>query len=157
MIKAIVEDAYVLGISKMVLGNLEGIRGNNHKGRKANSLIHNFWSYEYITRRFREKAEEFGIEVAEQPEGWTSSKCPKCGSNHICRRKRLFKCVDCSLEAHRDVVGVLNIAALHSGGCQALGVMAHPLLLRWNGVRWEPKRAMNNQPMKTLEARDLPT
>jgi hypothetical protein len=34
-------------------------------------------------------------------------------------------------------------------------VMAHPLLLRWNGMRWEPRRAMNNQPMNILEARIL--
>jgi len=34
-------------------------------------------------------------------------------------------------------------------------VMAHPLLLRWDGMRWEPRRAMNNQPMNTLEARIL--
>ena len=27
------------------------------------------------------------------------------------------------------------------------GVVAQPLLLRWNGMKWEPKRAMN-----TLEA-----
>ena len=31
-------------------------------------------------------------------------------------------------------------------------VMAHPLLLRWDGMRWEPRRAMNNQPMNILEA-----
>ena len=34
-------------------------------------------------------------------------------------------------------------------------VMAHPLLLRWDGMRWEPRRAMNNQPMNTLEVRIL--
>jgi len=32
-------------------------------------------------------------------------------------------------------------------------VVAHPLLLRWNGMRWEPKRAMNNRPMNAIEAR----
>ena len=43
MVKTIVEDAHELGISKM-LGRLKGIREDNHKGRKANSMIHNFWS-----------------------------------------------------------------------------------------------------------------
>ncbi|MFN3622401.1 MAG: transposase, partial [Nitrososphaerales archaeon] len=57
VIKAIVEDAYTLGISKIVLGKLKGIRKNNHNG-KANSMINNFWSFGYIVRRFREKAEE---------------------------------------------------------------------------------------------------
>jgi hypothetical protein len=31
--------------------------------------------------------------------------------------------------------------------------VAQPLLLRWNGMRWEPRRAMNNQSMNALEAR----
>ena len=58
-----------------------------------------------------------------------------------------------------DVVGALNIAgndgtiipSLHRG--RDNGVVAHPTLLRWNGMKWEPKRAMNNRPMNTLEAR----
>jgi len=59
--------------------------------------------------------------------------------------------LNCGLEAHRDAVGVLNIGYRRGGSIN--GVMAYPLLLRWNGMRWEPKRAMNNQPMNTLEAR----
>jgi hypothetical protein len=55
------------------------------------------------------------------------------------------------LEANRDAVGVLNIGHLYGGGVN--WVVAHPLLLRWNGMRWEPRRAMNKQPMNTLEAR----
>ena len=44
------------------------------------------------------------------------------------------------------------MAALRNGGV-AIGVVAHPLLLRWDGMKWEPRRAMNNRPMNTLEAR----
>ena len=42
MVKAIIEDAYALGVSKVVLGELKGIRKNSHNG-KANSMINNFW------------------------------------------------------------------------------------------------------------------
>jgi IS605 OrfB family transposase len=149
MIKTIVEDAYQLGISKIVLGRLKNIRTKNHN--KANSMINNFWSFNYIVRRFKEKAEEYGIEVEEKSEYKTSSKCPLCRSEDIMTRGRLFKCLCCGLEANRDAVGVLNIGHLHGGGVN--GVVAHPLLLRWNGMKWEPKRAMNNQPMNALEAR----
>ena len=38
----IVEDAHQLGISKMVLGRLKGIRGNSHNSAKANAMINNF-------------------------------------------------------------------------------------------------------------------
>jgi putative transposase len=150
MIKTIVEDAYQLGISKIVLGRLKNIRTENHNNNKANAMINNFWSFSYIVRRFKEKAEEYGIEVGEVSEYKTSSKCPYCGSENVTNRGRLFKCYDCGLEAHRDAVGVLNIGYLNGGGVN--GVVAHPLLLRWDKMRWEPRRAMNNRPMNTLEA-----
>jgi putative transposase len=148
MVKTIVEEAYRLGVSKIELGKLKGVRNNSHNG-KANTMINNFWSFSYIVRRFKEKAEEYGIEAGEVSEYKTSSKCPYCGSENVTNRGRLFKCYDCGLEAHRDAVGVLNIGHLNGGGVN--GVVAHPLLLRWDGMRWEPRRAMNNRPMNTLE------
>jgi putative transposase len=151
MIKTIVEDAHQLGISKIILGRLKSIRNNSHSNSKANAIINNFWSFNYIVRKLREKAEESGIKVEEKSEYKTSSKCPFCHSEDITTKGRLFKCLDCGLEANRDAVGVLNIGHLHGGGVN--GVVAHPLLLRWNGMRWKPKKAMNNQPMNTLEAR----
>jgi putative transposase len=150
MIKTIVEDAHRLRISKIVLGRLRGIRSDSHNG-KANAMINNFWSFDYIVRRFREKAEEYGIEVREVSEYRTSNRCPLCHSEIIITKGRLFKCLSCGLEAHRDAVGVLNIGCLNGGNVN--GVVAHPLLLRWNRMRWEPKRATKNQPMNTLEAR----
>jgi len=150
MIKTIAEDAYRLGISKIVLGRLKGIRSDSHNG-KANAMVNNFWSFDYIVRRFREKAEEYGIEVEEKSEYKTSSECPFCHSENITTKGRLFKCLNCGLEAHRDAVGVLNIGCLNGGSVN--GVVAHPTLLGWNGMKWEPKRAVNNQPMNTLEAR----
>jgi putative transposase len=151
MIKTIVEDAYQLGISKIVLGRLKGVRNNSHYNAKANVMINNFWSFNYIIKRFREKAEEYGIEIEEKSEYKTSSKCPFCCSEDIMTRGRLFKCLSCGLEANRDAVGVLNISYLHGGSIN--GVVTHPLLLRWNGMRWEPRRAMNNQSMNIPEAR----
>ncbi|MGC8937185.1 MAG: hypothetical protein ACP5KV_07500, partial [Candidatus Methanomethylicaceae archaeon] len=59
-------------------------------------------------------------------------------------------------EANRDAIGVLNIGLAQGAKPPAEavnGAVARPLLLRWDGMRWEPKRAMNNQPMNTIEAR----
>jgi putative transposase len=158
MIKAIVEDAHHLKISKIVLGRLKGIRDNSHNG-KTNAMINNFWSFNYIVKRFKEKAEEYGIEVVEVSEYWTSSECPFCHSKGTRRHRGLFYCEKCEMAMNADVVGALNIAgndgtiipSPHRG--RDNGVVAHPKLLRWNGMKWEPKRAMNNQPMNTLEAR----
>jgi putative transposase len=79
-------------------------------------MINNFWSFNYIVRRFKEKAEEYSIEVEEKSEYKTSSKCPLRHSEDITTRGRLFKCLCCGLEANRDAVGVLNIGYLHGGG-----------------------------------------
>jgi len=159
MVKVIVDDAAQLNISKIIIGDLRGIRESNRENGKANSMIHNFWSHAYIIQRFREKAEEYGIEVIEVDEYKTSSICPGCGSNKTVKQGRLFRCLNCGVEAHRDAVGVLNIglaqgAELLAGAIN--GAMARPLLLRWNGMRWEPKRAVSIRPMNTLEARISP-
>ncbi|MCD6369348.1 MAG: hypothetical protein J7L38_06100 [Thermoproteales archaeon] len=44
------------------------------------------------------------------------------------------------------------MGTLRNGG-MSIGLAAQPLLLRWDGYRWEPKKTMNTRPMKTLEAR----
>ena len=110
------------------------------------------WSFRWIIQRLKEKAEEYGIEVEEVSEYRTSSICPRCKSEKAVRRGRLFKCLNCGFEAHRDVVGVVNMGTLHNGG-MPIGLVAQPLPLRWNRMKWEPRRAMNTRPMKTLEAR----
>jgi len=163
MVKTIVDNAYHLGIREIVIGKLRGIRSNNNNSNnsKANAMVNNFWSYSYIVRRIKDKAEEYGIKVKEVNEHKTSSICIRCNSSSlsdIVKRGRLFRCLNCRLEAHRDAIGVLNIAYnndndmanLYSSPQEvdkgiAIRVMAHPLLLRWDGMRWEPRRAMNNQ------------
>jgi len=63
-----------LDISKIVLGRLKNIRTKSRNNGKANAMINNFWSFNHIVRRFREKAEEYGIEVEEKSEYKMSSK-----------------------------------------------------------------------------------
>jgi len=45
----------------------------------------------------------------------------------------------------------LNMANLYGG--TAIRVVTHPKLLKWDGMRWQPKRVMTHQPMNTIEAR----
>jgi putative transposase len=179
MVKMIVDNAYHLGIREIVLGKLKGIRSNNNNNSnnntKANAMVNNFWSYSYIVRRIKDKAEEYGIKVKEVNEHNTSSICPYCNLEGVRRYRGLFYCKSCNMVINADVVGVLNIARKYNSNNsnnkkkttiipspsfntrkdRDNWVMAHPLLLRWNGMRWEPRRAMNNQPMNILEARIL--
>jgi len=89
-------------------------------------MIQSFWHYRYLTQRIREVAEEYGISVKEVNERGTSSQCPWCGGKEVTRYGRLLKCKACKVEAHRDVVGVLNIGAVQSGE-RVNRVMAHLL------------------------------
>ncbi|GBC74528.1 hypothetical protein HRbin05_00570 [archaeon HR05] len=174
MVKKIVEDAYMLGISRIVIGDIKGIRSNHTSNNsKANSMINNFWSFNYILRRFKDKAEEYGIKVEEVSEYNTSSICPFCKSNGIRKHRGLFYCPTCNKAMNADVVGVLNIAnrdnnskdgsktnqihiipsSWRSSRSRDNRLVAQPLLLRWDGMKWDTKRYMNNRLMNTLEAR----
>ena len=108
-------------------------------------------------QRLREKAEEYGLEILEESE-YKTSICPFCGSKGIRRYRGLFYCPRYKRVMNADVVGVLNIAKrsgiiIPSPSWRDNGLVAQPLLLRWDGCRWKPKRAMNTQRMSTLEAR----
>ena len=116
------------GVSEIIVGDVTHIRDNNDKGNKINAIIHNFWSFRYIIERLKTTAENFGISVRVVGECGTSSKCPWCNSKNVRRHKRLFQCLSCGIEAHRDVVGTLNIALLYGEGFNR--VLAHPAVLR---------------------------
>jgi putative transposase len=134
MIRSMVRDLYELGASKIIIGDLTGIRENNDKGKKSNSMIHNFWSFNYLVQRLKCTAQEYGIRVKEVSEYKTSSRCVRCRSENIERKGRLFRCLECGLEAHRDAIGVLNMANLQYEGT-AIRVMTHPKLLKWDGMK----------------------
>jgi putative transposase len=154
--RRLITELYDLGrVSRIVLGNLNNIllNGEEHS-RQTNAMIHNFWSHRYLADRIRWTAEEYGITVVEISEAHTSDMCPRCRSRNNERRGRLFRCLSCGLEAHRDAVGVVNMASL--SGERAVGAMAHPMLLRWDGCGWKPSGAMPTQArMSRREAKSL--
>jgi len=72
-------------------------------------MRNNFWSFNYIVRRFKEEA---GIwhKVEEKSEYKTSRECPLCRSEGTRKRRGLFYCGKCQKTMNADVVGVLNTA-----------------------------------------------
>ncbi|WXG42083.1 MAG: transposase [Candidatus Freyarchaeum deiterrae] len=113
MVRDFVEKCWNRGVSEIVCGDLRDIRSSANFSRRSNSMIHNFWSVGYMVRRIEEVAEEYGIKITRVDERGTSSECPRCGSKRIVRSKRMFRCRDCGLEAHRDAVGCINIGLAH--------------------------------------------
>jgi len=142
--RKLVRDLHDLGVSRIVLGDLTNIllNGEEHS-RQTNAMIYNFWSHGYLAQRIRCTAEEHGITIIKVSEAHTSDTCPRCRSRKSERRGRLFRCRSCRLEAHRDAIGVMNMASLT--GEKAVGAMAHPMLLRWDGCGWKGNSSMPTQ------------
>jgi putative transposase len=135
MVRDFVEKCWNRGVSEIVCGDLRDIRSSANFSRRSNSMIHNFWSVGHVVRRIEEVAEEYGIIVTRVDERGTSSECPRCSSRRVIRSKRMFKCRDCGLEAHRDAVGCINIGLAHQqkekeNGAEAVNrAMTRPTLL----------------------------
>jgi putative transposase len=108
-------DCYNKGVSEIIVGDIKNIRdgNNNNNGSKVNSMIHNFWSLRYITERLRTTAENYGMKIKFVEESYISSVCTRCGSTNVFKNKRLLKCLDCGIEMHRGVAGVLNITRVY--------------------------------------------
>jgi putative transposase len=141
--RQLVRDLYRQGVSTIVIGELTGIRNGSSHGRQANAMVHNYWSHKHVADRLRWTAEEYGMRVRAISEAYTSQTCPRCRSRHSQRILRGFQCLDCGLEAHRDAVGVLNMAA--RCGEHAVRPMAWPMLLRWDGCGWNRNNGMPTQ------------
>ena len=125
IVRRAVQDVWMQGVVTIVVGDLTGILENTSGGHKSNSMRHNFWSHHFLVQRVTEVAEEYGIAVELVDEKGTSSTCPRCGGKRITRRRRLFKCQRCRLEAHRDSVGTVNIGVVYGG--RTNWVVAHPV------------------------------
>jgi putative transposase len=138
-----IKDIYNQGASTVIIGELTGIRNNNNHGRQGNAMVHNYWSHKYVTDRLKWTAEEYDMKIRTVSEAYTSQTCPRCGSRHSLRVLRRFHCLDCGLEAHRDAVGVLNIATRY--GEYAVRPMAWPMLLHWDRCGWNRNNGMPTQ------------
>ncbi len=64
-------------VGVVVIGDLTGIRKSIDYGSKTNQKLHQ-WTFAEITRQLKYKLQEFGIQVVEQDESYTSKTCPNC-------------------------------------------------------------------------------
>jgi hypothetical protein len=90
-------------------------------------------------------------------ERYTSLLCSLCGKKHSNGRikRGLYHCTTYQRYINADVNGAMNIlrkvAAKHVNASGS-GHMAMPLLLRWDGCRWEGRNPMNTKEMNIKEA-----
>ncbi|MFX1449233.1 MAG: RNA-guided endonuclease InsQ/TnpB family protein [Promethearchaeota archaeon] len=100
-------------VSKYIVGDLSHIRDTElpvyfKNKKKVNMMIQNFWSFDLLIQKLRNKCEQFGIEFEQINERGTSSTCPVCGKK-VKPNDRTFKCKNCGYKQDRDVVGSIQI------------------------------------------------
>jgi len=109
-VRQTIERLYQRGVSRIIVGYPKGISRNSDKGRKQNYLLSHVWQFNYIIKRLKEVAEEYGIRVLVVDEAFTSKTCPVCGKPHEGARfvRGLFKCPETGLVFNSDLVGAFN-------------------------------------------------
>jgi putative transposase len=138
------------GVVELYVGDLNGIRRQANYGRRVDQKVHNFWAFDLIMKRLMELGEEYGIEVRKVSERDTSRTCCLCGKRHGSRVERgLMVCPEVHRSLNADVNGAVNllnvavnrfpsslIPGVGGGDTSGSGLMAEPLLLRWNYHEW---------------------
>jgi putative transposase len=138
------------GVGELYVGDLNGIRRQPTHGSRVDQKLHNFWAYDLIWKRLVELGEEYGIAVKKVPERDTSRTCCLCGKQHGSRVKRgLTVCSEVHRSLNADVNGAVNllkvavnrfpsslVLGVEGRDASGSGLMAEPLLLRWNLHEW---------------------
>ncbi|WP_456452230.1 RNA-guided endonuclease InsQ/TnpB family protein [Thermococcus sp.] len=110
-VRQAVRRLYELGVGRIVVGYPKGIARNSDKGKKQNFILSHVWRFNYVIKRLKAVAEEYGILVEVVDEAFTSQVCPLCGQRHSNARfvRGLFKCRGEGVVMNADLVGAFNI------------------------------------------------
>lgn len=147
MLRNIFEVLESKGVGELAIGDLNGIRGNGDRGKTLNQKVNNFWAFNLIEKRIFELGEEYGIAIKKASERNTSNTCCLCGKRHNGRIHRgLVICEQKHQSINADVNGAVNILKVavkrptvrstDEEEASGSGLMAQPLLLRWNYDEW---------------------
>ena len=110
-------------VDTVYVGDLSDVL-ESHWSSTVNEKTHSFWSHGQLVERITLTLGDVGISVTEVSEAGSSSECPKCDSPNVRRDSDEFRCHECGLEAHSDVVGAWNLLQAE------VGPMARPAGLR---------------------------
>ncbi len=96
------------GVDTVYVGDLSDVL-DTHWCAEVNTKTHNYWSHGQVTEKLDETGTLAGVNVEEVSEAGTSSQCPCCGSDDVCRDGDELSCRECSVESHADIVGAALI------------------------------------------------
>ena len=132
LVRDLVERLYDEGVSKLYIGDIEDVL-STHWSPVVNEKTHNFWAYRQFINRLEDVCEEYGIEVKEESEAWTSQECPECGEREETIRHEGSLTCPCGFEGHADLVASESFLRQQNN---AVGPMARPVYLKWNNHEW---------------------
>ncbi|ARS89227.1 hypothetical protein B1756_05345 [Natrarchaeobaculum aegyptiacum] len=133
LVRNLVERLYDEGVSAVYVGDIRDVL-ETHWMPEVNAKTHNFWAYRRFIDRMERVCEEYGIEVLEEAESWTTQECPECGEREDTERNSdLFRCV-CGFEGHADLKASQLFLERETG--VEVGLMAQPVCLEWDDHEW---------------------
>jgi putative transposase len=147
LVRDLVERLYVDGVSTVYVGDIRDVLSTHWKA-EVNAKTHNFWAYRRFIHRLECVCEEYGIDLLEESEAWTTQECPGCGEREETERNGdLFRCV-CGYEGHADLKASQVFLERETG--TEVGLMAQPVRLKWDDHHWSeiphsPERASPNE------------
>jgi putative transposase len=112
--RAVVDAAVQRKAGKIIVGDVRDVADGVDCGREQNRKI-SAWDHGKIRQYVEYKAQAEGITVKLEDEAYTTQTCPNCGHRHK-PRGRVYRCPSCGFQAHRDVVGAVNILSVFTHG-----------------------------------------
>jgi putative transposase len=109
-----VDTAVDLKAGTLVIGDVRDIADQVDCGKVQNQKISQ-WNHGQVRRYITYKAEAEGITVHLVDEAYTTQTCPNCTHRHKPKGRR-YRCPACGFQAHRDVVGQVNILSVFVHG-----------------------------------------
>ncbi len=124
--RAVVEAAVERRAKLIVIGDVRDIADGIECGKEHNGRMSR-WNHGTIRSYIDYKAAAEGIATKLIDEANTTETCPSCGQRHK-PRGRVYRCPACGFQAHRDVVGQINLLSRHLEG--AVGRLPAPTVVK---------------------------
>jgi putative transposase len=112
--RAVVDAAVERKAGTIVLGDVRNVADGAECGTKQNGRLSR-WDHGKIRQYIEYKAAAEGIAVKLEKDAYTTQTCPNCQARHK-PRGRGYRCPSCGIQAHRDVVGAVNILSVFKHG-----------------------------------------
>ncbi|MGB9819463.1 MAG: RNA-guided endonuclease InsQ/TnpB family protein [Thermovenabulum sp.] len=149
--KKIIDLAKENDVSKIIIGDLKGIKNGKNLGTVNNQKFHS-WAFSKIVEQIRYKAEEQGIEVILIDESYTSSCSPyseDVNANYASKDYRKFRglFIVSGRAYNADSVGAYNILRKYLRGIgkpsPAVVALDTPVVYLWNPTNAEAYKAVS--------------